>query len=376
MPPSLYPGTRWRALDVFRGLTVLGMILVNASDVSGHAYPWLQHSQWDGFTLADSVFPGFLFIMGVAMGVSLHGYVRSGAPLRRIYPRIVRRSLVLFALGLLLNAAVADGLGDLRLMGVLQRLGLCYLLAAPILLQLSQRAQLCAAGAVLLMYWLVLELVPVPVPSAGDASIIANNLPAFIDRWLLGPAHLADWEPYTARIDPEGVLSTLPALVNVLLAAFAGRLLAAAPVTSATSRKLAALGGGGVLLALGFNRLIPINKALWTGSFVLLSSGLAALVLALCYEIVDVRGHAELAAPFETLGVNAIAAYLLSTALDAIVVHVQIDAGGIEQSLYDSWLQTTHLAAPHGAFLFAVVQAGLVWAFARWLRARGWNLKV
>src|SRR4051794_19176658 len=110
MPPSLYPGTRWRALDVFRGLTVLGMILVNASDVSGHAYAWLQHSQWDGFTLADSVFPAFLFIMGVAMGVSLHGYVRGGAPVRRIYPRIIRRSLVLFSLGLLLNAAVADGL--------------------------------------------------------------------------------------------------------------------------------------------------------------------------------------------------------------------------------------------------------------------------
>jgi predicted acyltransferase len=375
MPPSLYPGARWRALDVFRGLMILGMILVNAADLNGHAYPWLQHARWNGCTLADSVFPGFLFIMGVAMGVSLHGHVRGGRPLRSIYPRIRRRALVLCLLGVMLNACFAQSLQDLRVMGVLQRLGLCYLLAAPILLHLSQRAQLFLAGAILLAYWLALAFIPVP-QLAGDASVIANNLPAYIDRSVLGPAHLLDSEPYSNRIDPEGLLGTLSALVNVLFGAFAGRLLAALPVRSATSLRLAALGGGSLLLGLCSALIMPINKALWTSSFVLVTSGISALGLAFCFEWVDVRGHDTAARPFEALGMNAIAVYLLSTAIDALVVRVHLDTAHGARSVYDCWLSVTHLPLGEGALAFALLQVVLVWAFARALQARGWYLKV
>jgi predicted acyltransferase len=375
MPPSLYPGSRWRALDVFRGLVVMGMILVNAADLGGHAYPWLQHAHWDGYKLADSVFPGFLFIMGVAMGVSLPGRLQAGVALRSIYPRIVRRTLLLFALGVVLNAFFAHGWSDLRVMGVLQRLSLCYLLTAVMLLHLPQRAQLLAAGLLLLGYWLLLELVPVP-PLAGDASPIANNLPAYIDRLLLGPAHLLRERPYLARIDPEGVLATLPSVVNVLFGALAGRLLSMESAGAKIALKLGALGIAGWLAGLGLSRGLPINKALWTSSFVLVSSGSAALGLALCYELVDVRGIHGLARPLEVLGLNAIAAYLLSSALDALVLrwHVQTERGPL--SLYDYWLVSSNLAPAHGAFVFAVAQVLVVWACAHVMQTRGWVLKI
>jgi predicted acyltransferase len=375
MHPSFSPRTRWRALDVFRGLAILGMILVNASDLGGHAYPWLRHAQWNGCKFADSVFPAFLFIMGVAMGISIHGSIHERLPLRQIYPRIVRRSVVLFVLGLILNGMFAHGLQDWRVMGVLQRLGLCYLLVAVILLHLSARAQLLLAAVILIGYWLALALLPVPL-LAHDPSLLANNLPAYIDRWLLGRAHLLGAEPYTGRLDPEGVLGTLPTLVNVLLGALAGRLIAASVVGGATTCRLAAWGAAGSLVGLAWGLVFPINKALWTSSFVLLTSGLAALGLAVCYELVDVRGLRGLGRPFEVLGVNAIAAYLASSVIDALMLRLHVAGAGETQTVYEYWLSVTGLPVQLGAFAFALLEALLVSACAYAMQARGWFIKI
>jgi predicted acyltransferase len=375
MPPSLYPSSRWRALDVFRGLVVMGMILVNAADLGGHGYAWLQHANWDGYKLADSVFPSFLFIMGVAMGISLQGQSNAGLPLRALYPRILRRTLLLFALGLILNGCFAHGLRDLRVMGVLQRLSLCYFMAAMMLLHLTRRAQLIAASVLLLGYWWLLASVPAP-QLADDASEIANNWPAYIDRALLGRAHLLGESPYLARIDPEGVLATLPAVVNVLFGAMAGRFLSRAPLRTKTSLLLGAVGTASCLAGIAFAPLFAINKALWTSSFVLVSSGVAALGLAVCYELVDVRGLQRLARPLEMLGLNAIAAYLLSTAIDAFVLRWPLQTSGGPSTLYDLWLASSRLAPHDAAFVFAMAHVALVWASMQAMQTRGWVLKI
>jgi predicted acyltransferase len=183
-------------------------------------------------------------------------------------------------------------------------------------------------------------------------------------------------DPYNERMDPEGVLSTLPSLVNVLFGAFAGRFLAAATVRSATSMKLLATGIGALLLAFLLSPVTPISKPLWTSSFVLLTSGLAAIGLALCYEWVDVRDHNVIARPLEVLGMNAIAAYLLSSAIDALVARVQVGNARDAHSIYDAWLRLCHLPRADAAFLFALLQALLVWAVAQALHARAWYLKV
>jgi predicted acyltransferase len=375
MPPSLQPGTRWHALDVFRGFVVSGMILVNAADLHGHAYAWLQHTRWDGCTFADTVFPGFLFIMGVAMGVSLHGAVLGGLPLRRIYPRIVRRTLLLFGLGLLLNGFFMESLEELRIMGVLQRLALCYALAAVILLHVSERAQIALSVAILIGHALLLQCVKVAT-LGHDASPITDNLAAYIDRAVLGSAHLLRSEPYLSQIDPEGLLGTLPATVNVLFGALAGRLLARWPVSAKTSWRLAGLGALGLALGFGLSRLVPINKALWTSSFALVTSGIAALELALCYLLVDVYEVRGWSRPFEVMGLNAIAAYLISTAIDAAMLRAQVQMSDGPSSLYELWLDNLGLAPAHAAFAFAALHVCIVWAIAQALHARQLYLKV
>jgi predicted acyltransferase len=350
---------------------IAAMVLVNAADLSGHAYPWLQHAAWNGCTFADTVFPGFLFIMGVAMGVSLHGQVRGGRALG--YGRIVRRSVTLFGLGLLLNGFFAHGLEDLRIMGVLQRLALCYLLGCVILLHLPLRAQLVAAVCVLVGYSVALRWLPLPA-TAHDA--MTDNLPAYIDRLVLGPAHLLRDAPYLGKLDPEGLLGTLPATVNVLFGALIGRYLARAPVVGTTSLKLMAAGAVAWLLGLALAWSEPLNKALWTSSFVLVTSGIAACGLAACYQLVDVQGHNLLTKPLEALGRNAIIAYLLSTAIDAIMVRLRGQLGNEPQPLYELWLAATGLPRPDAAFTFAVAQLLVVMACAQLMHARGVHLRV
>jgi predicted acyltransferase len=380
MPPSLHPGARFAALDVFRGLMIAGMVLVNAADLGGHAYPWLQHAGWDGCNFADTVFPGFLFIMGVAMGVSMQGPVRGSVPpqpLRRLYVRILRRTVVLFSLGLLLNGFFATGLEDLRIMGVLQRLALCYLLGAAILLHLPARAQLLIALGILVCYSAALRWVALPLqPSADYASSLANNLPAYIDRLVFGPSHLLRDAPYLGRLDPEGLLGTLPALANVLFGTLAGRYLARAPIARRTTLQLCAAGAAAWLAGFALSYVEPINKALWSSAFALVTSGVAACGLALCYELVDVRGHATATRWFEVLGRNAITAYLLSSVIDALMVRVHGRLAGQPEPLYELWLHASGLPRPDAAVVFALLQVLVVLACAQLMHARGWYLKV
>lgn len=361
---------RLRSLDVFRGLSVLGMILVNAADLGGDAYPWLQHARWDGLQLADLVFPSFLFIAGAAMGLSLE------APrTTRTYVRIARRALVLFGLGLAANWIHAASWSDLRIMGVLQRIALCYAFVALVLLRVPRAGQFVIAAGVLLAYWAALAWISVPVGS--DAGVFSANLASYLDRMLIGDAHLLRGTPYASQLDPEGLLSTLPAAVNVLAGAFCARWLREQPRGSGTSVRLALLGAAVCALGFGWSAVFPINKALWTSSFVLVSTGIAALGLALCYELVDVRASGQWVTVCEILGLNAIAAYLLSSLIDIGATEVAVPLGD-EHTAY-VWLRENildSLQAPDASLVFALAELLLVWAIMGALYRRSWFLKV
>src|ERR1700675_1384573 len=221
------------SLDVFRGLTVAAMVLVNTPGSWRHVYWPLQHAEWHGWTPTDLIFPFFLFIVGVAIPLALGRRVGGGARRAAVVTKILRRSVIIFALGLLLHAVPDFDVANIRIPGVLQRIAVCYLVAALLFLWTGWRAQTAIAIVALLGYWALLTLVPVPGFGAGDLGK-EGNLAAWLDRTALG-AHI--WR--IGRVyDPEGILSTVPAMVTTLFGVLTGRFLRAARATTATVTSL------------------------------------------------------------------------------------------------------------------------------------------
>jgi predicted acyltransferase len=374
VPQTIYPSPRRRSLDVFRGITVLGMIVVNAADLDGQAHPWLRHSLWNGCTAADLVFPGFLFIMGAALGLALTSYTREQWTWLQMYGRVLRRSAILFSLGLALNVAVMEDLSTLRIMGVLQRIALCYLLGAAILLHLPRLAQWGVIALLLLGYWAVLSWIPIPLGTED----IGAHLPGYLDRMFLGRAHLLQSSPYDSEMDPEGLLTTAPALANTLFGAFMGRWLSDAPRSSRVSLRLAALGALSLAVGVLWSFWLPLNKALWTSSYALVTTGAAVLGFAACHELDDVRGVQAVFRPFEVIGLNAVIAYLVSTALNAALTRHTGSLLPDASNLYEWLVQRAPEWTQDGtsALLCASGQALAIWGLTEWLYRRGWSLRI
>jgi predicted acyltransferase len=319
---------RLHALDVFRGVTIAAMILVSTPGSWESVYPSLEHAPWNGCTLADLVFPFLLFAMGAAVPFALAR--RRGIP-RGIRRHVIRRAIVLFALGLLLNAIETPPpihLATFRIPGVLQRIALVYLAVSWITERLSARAQIGVAITALAGYWLSLG----GTPLSAEAS-----LGAIIDRHVFGRHMLHPlW-------DPEGLLSTVPAIVTALCGVFAGDWLKARGATH-RAWKLWVAGAAGMLVALAWSRVLPINKNLWTSSFALFSAGAAAQALAICYWVVDVKGWRGWSLPFVAFGRNPLAAYFLSVGLDAVLVRWTVAGAGSLKAIayrtaFASWLR-------------------------------------
>ncbi len=362
-PPAPAATSRLLSLDVFRGITIAGMVLVNDPGSWEHIYWPLEHAQWSGWTPTDLVFPFFLFIVGVAITLSLGSRVESGGVTRDVYLKIIKRTLIIFAIGLFLNGFPHFPLAEWRIPGVLQRIAVCYFFASIIFLNTRVRTQILISIGLLLFYYILLNTVPAPGYAAGDLTK-EGSLPSFVDRVVFGKHVWAQAKVY----DPEGILSTIPALVTTLIGVLTGTWL-----RSERSRIEKAAGmfvAGAVLVAIGWawNAFFPINKALWTSSYVMFTGGLALQFLALCYWLIDIKGFRRWAKPFEIFGLNAIALYVLADFLANLLG--LIPAGGdslggwIYEHVFSSWL------SPINASLAFAICFVLVCFFFMWLLYR------
>ena len=376
-PPGAPP--RLLSVDALRGLTVAAMVLVNNPGTWSAVYGPLQHAEWHGWTPTDMVFPFFLFVVGVSIALALGPALERGAS--GLPVRVLRRAAVIFALGLLLHALPFFPLATLRIPGVLQRIAVCYLLAA-LLVGATRgargwRVQAVTAGALLVGYWLLMTKVAAPGQEAGDLSP-DGNLAGYVDRLVLGSRHI--WQA-TRVYDPEGILSTLPATATTLLGVLAGHWLRAGQVAGrAGAQIVGGLAVGGVAAAaLGclWGLSFPVNKPLWTSSYALLMAGLAALVLAACHWVIEVRGRRGWAAPFAVLGVHALTLFFLSSLMAKLLFIVRVGAGGPR---LQAWL-FEHVFAPwaspvDASLAYALAYVLLWWALMWALDRSGLRLRV
>ncbi|HZG51723.1 MAG TPA: heparan-alpha-glucosaminide N-acetyltransferase domain-containing protein [Pyrinomonadaceae bacterium] len=299
---------RLLSLDVFRGITIAGMILVNNPGTWEAIHPPLAHAAWHGWTPTDLIFPFFLFIVGVSITLAFARRAEAGGTQRDLYLKILRRTVLIYAFGFLLAGFPYFNLSTIRLTGVLQRIAVCYFCAAIIFLKTGWRAQGLIAAALLLAYWGLPELVAAPGYAAGDLSK-EGSLAAFVDRAVLGN-HI--WKGGGRVYDPEGLLSTLPAIATTLSGALAGHWLRQAREAHEKAAGLFAAGAACVAAGWMWHAWLPINKALWTSSYVVFTTGMGLQLLALCYWLVDIKNYRRWALPFRIFGVNALAVFVLS----------------------------------------------------------------
>ncbi len=359
---------RIRSLDAFRGLTVAAMILVNNPGSWGSVYPPLLHAEWHGWTPTDLIFPFFLFIVGVSLVVSFTRREQAGASFRELARKAVLRGILIVLVGVLLSGFPRYDLATIRVPGVLQRIGLVYTLTALIFLGFGPTARRRIAALLLIAYWAALTFVPVPGGLAGDLTA-AGNLGAWLDRLLLG-GHL--WTP---DFDPEGLLSTIPAVGTCLIGTFAGeRLLADRPVGDRAAGILL-LGAALIVAGLTWNHWFPINKGLWTSSYVLFSGGIACQALAACYWLIDVRGRDWWARPSIVFGTNALFAFVLSGLLARCLRFWTVDGSPGVDWLFRSVLSPA-LGPLNGSLVYALANVVVIYAITALLYRRGIVIKL
>lgn len=365
MPPA--PARqRLPALDAFRGLTVAGMLLVNNPGSWAAIYPPLRHAQWHGWTPTDLIFPFFLFIVGVTTHLSMTARRERGDPESSLVRQVLTRGSLIIVFGLLLASfpwVPLTRITEVRFPGVLQRIGLCYLVAGLLLLRTTWRQQLVMLAASLLGYWALMTLVPVPGYGLGPFNLDdpSASLAAWIDRTLFG-THL--WR--TSRTwDPEGLLSTLPAVGTVICGSFAGQWLDTRRSLAERLAGLACAGALAMVAGLMWHWVFPINKSLWTSSYVVFTAGMASLALATCTWLVDLLGITSWTTPFRWFGMNPMIAFLGSGAMARLLGSVlTVPVGGervpLQRVIFDrgfaSWLD------PHNASLLYAITFVALWA--------------
>jgi predicted acyltransferase len=297
---------RLRSINVLRGLAVFSMLLVNNSGIVGYAHPFLQHSAWHGFSVADQVYPCFLFIVGTCIALSLACNENKHA--RSRLPRILRRTAGLMLLGLLINAFPTFDIATIRVTGILQRIALAYCFAYLAVLFLSPASVWILMGSILTGYWILIEYSFSPFYDLSFDS----NLAASVDQFLFTRAHLY----MGLACDPEGLLAALPSVATVLSGYLAGRWLVAQAAVTTTSFLLAVAGTAAVLAGLLWSLDFPLNKNLWTSSYAVFTTGWSLLLLAACYQLVEVFGCQGWSRPLEVLSANAVVIFAGSTLVE------------------------------------------------------------
>lgn len=393
-PPP--PADRLVALDVFRGLTVALMILVNNPGNWAHIHPPLRHAAWHGWTPTDLVFPFFLFIVGAAMALSFARRSGAGATRADLTRKLAGRAAVIFACGLFLNgfpfglplspeaatgfvpADIGGSLATLRIMGVLQRIALAYGAAALIVVLLPGTRARVAAALVLVALYEVLMRLPLAAGWGAGSFALADNFARLVDLRVLGEAHV--WRIGGLPFEPEGLVATLPAVVTVLLGFAAGGLLRDGRPLPVRLRALLVAGIAGTAVGLLLGRIEPVNKQLWTVSYAVLMAGLATLVLVLCLWMLDVHNWRRGNRPAVVFGLNPLVAFLGSGLLARVMGLVRVDGGDGATVSLRHWIYT-HLCVPvagpvNGSLLYALANVGFWLAVLWWLERRGIRVKV
>lgn len=388
------------SLDVFRGATIAGMLLVNNPGTWGAIYQPLGHAPWHGWTPTDLVFPFFLFIVGVTTHLSLSNRREAGADDRAIIRKIISRGSLIILFGLLLNAfpfywwgRIADNpdptflqrviyrFDHLRWAGVLQRIGIVYLIAALLSVKLTRRQIITTIAAILVGYWMILTLVPVPGTGTIGALTLndpPNTLAAWSDRLILGEKHI--WSS-SKTWDPEGPLSTIPAVATALFGVLAGQWIANKRRTL-QERVLELFGWGAVALLVGrlWGAVFPINKNLWTSSYVVFTAGFACIALATCIWLIDVHQIRGWTKPFVIYGVNPMVAFVGSGLMARLIGSlIKVDYDGKSTSLqaatyrmfYEPYFEPKFASLLWG-LSFVVLWLGILWIFYR----KNWFLRV
>ncbi len=343
---------RLLALDTFRGITIAGMILVNNPGTWDAVYAPLRHADWNGWTPTDLIFPFFLFIVGVSIAIALGRRAAPGGAQGKLYLKIVRRSVIIFALGLVIYGFPYYQLSTLRIPGVLQRIAVCYLVASIVFLKTGWKGQAVIATLLLVAYWLLMTLVPVPGYGAGDLSM-EGNLAAYVNRQLLA-GHT--WKPV---YDPEGLLSTIPAIATTLFGVMAGSWITSKRESLEKAAGLFVAGAAGIIIGWAWGAWFPINKALWTSSYTVFTAGMSLQFLALCYWLIDIKGYRRWTKPFIIFGVNAIAVYVLSSIMATALETWHISGATIKEFLYNNLFASW--ASPINASLLWAISYVLFW---------------
>jgi predicted acyltransferase len=345
------------ALDVMRGIVIAFMILVNNNGAYKFAYAQLRHSLWNGWTLTDLVFPAFLLMVGITIVFSTESRLAKGTSRRELFFHILRRAVLLFCFGLVVNGFPHFPLATWRIYGVLQRIAICYLIVSVVYLFSRRSSTFVAIAAFsLIAYYILMRWVPVPgygLPTR-DVPLLdpSGNLVAYVDR-LISP-HRLDEKVY----DPEGLVSTIPAIATVCLGVLtAFWLRSAQPVAKkAVGLFIAALLG--VISGEIWNVWFPINKRLWTSSYVLFAGGCTLLLLLVCYLLLDVRRwRGNWTFPWIVFGSNAITVYMFSELLGALLKFTNLSSAGttinLREWIYDSFFM--HLINPSfGSLLYSL----------------------
>ncbi|RZL68135.1 MAG: DUF5009 domain-containing protein [Pedobacter sp.] len=355
---------RLLSLDFFRGLTVAAMILVNNPGSWGHIYAPLEHAEWNGCTPTDLVFPFFLFIVGVSIAYAMGSKKLDPATHNKTILKALKRALTLFSLGLFLaffprnfsTFNFVESLQTIRIPGVLQRIGVVFFISSVIFLKSSEKTIFRTIVIILFTYWALMTFVP--VPDVGYANLEKEtNLGAWLDRTILTEAHL--WKS-AKTWDPEGILSTLPAIASGLIGVLVGVYLKRKDVDAAV--KISWLFAVGVLITLAgllWDLQFPINKSLWTSSYVLYTGGLATIILALCYWIIDVNKYNRFTKPFVIYGVNAITVFFVSGLMPRLVNMIKIKQPNSEEmgalsSFYQSFF-VPYFSPINASLAYAIV---------------------
>lgn len=334
------------SLDVFRGITIALMIIVN-SPGNQTPYYWLAHSVWNGCTLADLVFPFFIVIAGISSVIALSNLRDKGVQTTQLFKKVMLRGSYIFLLGLFLNAFPHhfDG-SSIRIMGVLQRIGICYIVSSILFLTTRIQTQVLLMVALLLGYWALMAILP------GYDLSPEGNFVGYVDRLIFAPGYL-----YSPTFDPEGILSTIPAIASALLGNLIGNILLSSRNQKQKAQWMVYTGAGLALLGWLWRFIFPLNKALWSSSYVLWTGGLGLLIFSVVYALIEIKQWKRWSIPFDCFGRHALLVYMLHVLFLKIQAMIQLhNAAGtvINLRLYITEFFFGNLTPQNAAICYSV----------------------